>query len=462
MADESTPEAPKFDPAVAAGPGTQVHLALLGGSSVLVDNQVWVGRAAQNRRLAVLVVLACAPSRRMTRSSIQALLWPDADLESARRLLNEAVYVVRKELGGHILETRGDYLALGPSVTVDVEAFRTAIAAGELERALNGYSGLFLGTWAPADMPEFERWSALERETLARQHRDCVYRLAAVFEAVGDWSHAVERYQQLLDVDRFSVQATVGLARAFAAMGEPLRALRTIDAMASLWREEFGEQMPASLTVIRQELLSTSGSVIAPRVTPAPSTPVEEVALALPVESPTEGPAVSHEHTIVEGAERTILSFKRDRLLAGGAVLAIVAALTFGLGFGQPTPERVRASRIAIAPFDVAPADSGIAFVATGLSESLAGSLGTLTGLQLIAPEALTRNAGTLPPLDSIARRFGSPLLLRGTVERARDEISVTVRIIDSRTGEQVASSVTTTSPNQLGQLRRNLSLVWP
>ena len=446
-ADDGTPSDSSDD----ARRATPVHLGLFGEPSVLVDNKTWIGRAAQNRRLAVLVVLAAAPSRRMMRPAIQALLWPDADIESSRRLLNEAVYVIRKELGGGVLETRGEYLQLGAGVTSDVEVFRAAIASGELEHALRQYTGPFLGSWTPSDMPEFERWASLERGTLARQHRDTILRLAARFETAGDWVGAVERYQQLLDVDPLSVQAAVGLSHALAALGEPLRGLKVVDTIANRWREEFGEQFPASLNTVRDELLSMSATIVRPVSSLLGRQRGE------PTLRPDAEPVTTAVATVFKRQLALMSSLKRIRrgVLLGGLALAAISVLALGPGLHRTTSERIRTSRLAIAPFDMAPADSDVAFIATGLGESLAGALGTLTGLQLIAPEALTGNAGVLPSLDSIARRFGEPLLIRGTVEHARDEVSVTVRIIDSRTGEQVASSVATASAGQLASLRQ-------
>lgn len=435
-----------------------VQLTLLGDARLSTAGTAWTGRAAQSRRMAVLAGLACASSRRMTRSSLQALMWPDADVESARRLLNESVYVIRRELGSDILESRGEYLGLGPGLYSDVESFRSAIQANDPEGAIRLYTGPLLGSWSPEGMPEFERWAALERETLSRQHRDCLLRLAVESHAAGDWARAAERYQQLLAVDRFSVQAAMGLARSLATGGEPLQAVRVIDAMSNEWREEFGEKLPSSLAAVRDELLATP-AVVQPKLVAGVRRPV----VAIP--EPTDrGTAVIESISTIHTAEFTpsqapaLRAGVRSHWLAIGALLLMTLTLSaFWFSRQEKGLVHRQVSHIAIAPFEIAPADSDLAYVATGLGESLAGALGSLTGLRLVAPEALARAGGTIPPLDSIARRFGEPFLLRGTVEAARGEVMVTVRIIDSKTGEQMASSVTTASRNQLESLRHEL-----
>ena len=59
-----------------------------------------------------------------------ALLWPERDAASARRLLNLAVHVLRTTLGEAAIASTTDALLFNPSaVSCDLHRLRTAIAA---------------------------------------------------------------------------------------------------------------------------------------------------------------------------------------------------------------------------------------------------------------------------------------------------------------------------------------------
>ncbi|HCT57965.1 MAG TPA: hypothetical protein DGD08_12245 [Gemmatimonas aurantiaca] len=461
MSNEASPDLPN-SPATSTQ-HTPCHLILLGDARISRGPELWTGRAAQNRRLAVLVLLAGHVNRRCSRQAIQTLLWPDADGHTARRLLNESVYIIRKELGTTTLESHGEYLALGRDVTSDLEWFRAAASTGELERAVAIYSGPFLGTWSPADMPEFEQWVTLEREVAARQHRDCLQRLATIAEAVEDWPRAIEWHQRLLSADPFGVQAAIALARAQARAGEPLRAMQTIDALANTWRLEFGEPIPDALTSLRRELLSAAGlSSSSPQSPPTTReavttesggrSPEAPVPLSL---TPSNLPHATS-NSNADGERRRIL--QRFPLAFGLAVLlAIILSAGVAAIRRPPVHSATTFSHLAILPFETPSGDYDGAFVATGLAEALSGTLGGFTGLRLIAPEVFTRRRTETYLIDSIARRFGGPLVLRAVLETSRNEISVTARLIDSQTGEQITSVLVTAPREDLSTLRQEL-----
>jgi DNA-binding SARP family transcriptional activator len=57
------------------------------------------GAAAQPRRLAILALVAAAGDQGLTRDKVLAYLWPDAEEERSRRMLNQALYALRQDLG---------------------------------------------------------------------------------------------------------------------------------------------------------------------------------------------------------------------------------------------------------------------------------------------------------------------------------------------------------------------------
>ena len=77
-----------------------LRIKCLGQLTVLrEDGQPLAGAASQPRRLAILALLARAGDRGITREKVIGYLWPDSDEERARRLLSQAVYMLRRDLG---------------------------------------------------------------------------------------------------------------------------------------------------------------------------------------------------------------------------------------------------------------------------------------------------------------------------------------------------------------------------
>ncbi len=59
-------------------------LHLFGGLQTRLGEEPLAGRAAHRKRLALLALLATAPSRSLSRDKLVALLWPEHDGEHAR------------------------------------------------------------------------------------------------------------------------------------------------------------------------------------------------------------------------------------------------------------------------------------------------------------------------------------------------------------------------------------------
>ncbi|HSL68829.1 MAG TPA: hypothetical protein VK864_01240, partial [Longimicrobiales bacterium] len=82
-----------------------IRLFTLGGlQGYQADTELdWL--ASQWLRAAVLTYLAL--ERTCTRDTLQAMLWPESDADSAAHRLSQAVYALRRALGEDCIETRG-------------------------------------------------------------------------------------------------------------------------------------------------------------------------------------------------------------------------------------------------------------------------------------------------------------------------------------------------------------------
>jgi DNA-binding SARP family transcriptional activator len=134
-------------------------LRLLGPPSLEDLHGPVSGRVAQERKLAVLAVLARADNRTVTRDFLAAMFWPDSDQSRARHNVADAVWVTRSALGERAVLSQGNRLTLNPEVVeTDVEALEAALGEGDLVRAADLYTGRFMEGFHSSGAPEFEQW----------------------------------------------------------------------------------------------------------------------------------------------------------------------------------------------------------------------------------------------------------------------------------------------------------------
>src|SRR5690349_16262995 len=88
------------------------RLYLLGPLALEGPDGASVGGASQQRRLALLALIASAAGGPVGRSRLLGLLWPDRDERIARRLLTDSLYVLREALGGDAIVATGDSVRL--------------------------------------------------------------------------------------------------------------------------------------------------------------------------------------------------------------------------------------------------------------------------------------------------------------------------------------------------------------
>ena len=152
-----------------------LRLLTFGGLSVQGQSGPLTGAAAQPRRLAVLALVARGGERGVNRNKVLALLWPDADDAQGRRVLSQALYSLRRDLGNDEC-IRGTH-----DLRLNVEEVWCDVA--QFERALD--------LWPDVDHPT-AAWGADRAELLARaataaylagfMHRDVAFQRQVVAE----------------------------------------------------------------------------------------------------------------------------------------------------------------------------------------------------------------------------------------------------------------------------------------
>src|ERR1035437_4545417 len=205
----------------------------------------------QGKPVALIAFLAAAPRRTASRERLADLLWADRDPEDARRSLRQALWMINRAAGSSFIESNADGLTITSALQSDVTALEVAVRAGDLDAAVDRYTGDFFADFASPGADEFERWASVERA-----------RLRALFV------HAAESLaRRALDRGRFSDATTLArrvreraphdetgwqlLLESLSASGDVIGARAEADHFDEWLRTEERAAEPASVAALR-------------------------------------------------------------------------------------------------------------------------------------------------------------------------------------------------------------------
>jgi DNA-binding SARP family transcriptional activator len=231
------------------------RLRLFGSVSLTGPSGPLTGRVTQPRALALLSLLAAAEDGLLSRDKLVAYLWPEADDERARQLLSVNLHVVRKALRKDAVNSVGSSLRLNLGlVATDVREFETALADGELQRAVELFAGPFMDGFHLRGSAEFERWLDGERSRLDSRYAEALEALAERAETDGDFGRAAELWRRLAAHDPFSSRIAARLMAAAATAGDRPAALQHARAHTRLLRDELGVEPDLEVTALADRL----------------------------------------------------------------------------------------------------------------------------------------------------------------------------------------------------------------
>lgn len=311
-----------------------LSLQLLGGLQARLDGEPLAPRAAQRKRLALLALLAAAPSRALTRDQILVLLWPEYDTERARHQLAASTHDIRHAIAPDLVVAAADELRLNPSlVDCDVWSFEAALQKGDLAEAVARYTGPLLdGVHLPGDR-EFGHWVDAERDRLARSFAAAVEELAVRDEAAGEFAAAAERWRRRATCDPFDSRVAVRLMQALAAAGNRAGAIQHGRVHAALVRTEFETEPDAAVLQLTTRLCSAppasapalSSAPVDSQAVPAATRVREPVEPTMPVPADDAPGDVAGEVTPAAAAEIVARPSRRVWLGAAATLVALVA-----------------------------------------------------------------------------------------------------------------------------------------
>jgi predicted ATPase/DNA-binding SARP family transcriptional activator len=222
----------------------RVDINLLGRFAVVVDGRPVAAQAWTRRSAAALVkLLALRPGRRLSREQLMDLLWPDLLLEQAAPRLHKAAHYARTALDiPTAVVLSGDVVALLPDarVVVDVELFdevSSAHLSGRDASAAEKAIELYAGDLLPDDL--YEPWAEAERERLRTRY-------LGLLRATGRWV-------DLLAAEPLDEEAHLRVVQQYLDEGNRGQALRHLDSMEQLWRDELGAEPGAAVQALRAE-----------------------------------------------------------------------------------------------------------------------------------------------------------------------------------------------------------------
>ncbi len=102
------------------------------------------------------------------------------------------------------------------------------------------------------------------------------------------------------------------------------------------------------------------------------------------------------------------------------------------------TDPTTQGKSIAVLPFENLSQDPDNAYFATGMQEQILTQLGHLSGLKTIARTSTAQYAAHPEDVKNIGRELGVRHVLEGSVQKAGDEVRISVQLIDVDTHEQV------------------------
>jgi DNA-binding SARP family transcriptional activator len=177
------------------------RVALLGPVSLTGPKGVWLRRASQQRRIALLALVASSPGETISRDRLLGFLWPDRDESTARHLLADSIYVLRKTLGERSIVASGETLRLSTDlVWTDVAEFRRAIAEERWTDALQLYRGDFLDGFYVRNAPDFDQWALSERDRLRTMAARAASTLANSLQEAGRTAEATSAAERALEL----------------------------------------------------------------------------------------------------------------------------------------------------------------------------------------------------------------------------------------------------------------------
>src|SRR6476469_3810691 len=204
------------------------------------------------QRLAIMAVLGASGNHGISRGRLAAIFWPDSD--DPRHSLRQALYALRQEVGAEVISGDGVLALDSNKLSCDVTEFRTAITAGDREKAASLATNGVLNGFTLPSCPEFERWADEERAVINTEATKLLLALAREATASSDFENAVDWWKRLAIIDPLSGRFALGYLKALASSGDRAGALAFARTHEKLVRRELEADRDPEIRRLEAEL----------------------------------------------------------------------------------------------------------------------------------------------------------------------------------------------------------------
>ena len=234
--------------------GAVLRLTTLGGLRLSRGNENLTGAATQRRRLALLVLLAAAGERGLSRDKLLGFLWAESDEARARHALNQLLYVQRQDFEADRLFHGKKTLRLNATmIWTDLAALDSALADQDVDRVAELYRGPFLDGFFLSDAPGFDQWADGERERIGRRVRQAFVTPANTLDQQ-DPRGATDWWRRVAELDPLDSAVARRIVETLRAAGDKAGALRYGLRHRDLLQSELGVTPDASFTALLEGL----------------------------------------------------------------------------------------------------------------------------------------------------------------------------------------------------------------
>lgn len=271
---------------------TQVQLSLFGPFKLTVDG-VPATRFRSQREVALLAYLAVEADHAHSRERLAGLLWPDKPETVARQNLRQTLTNLRALLDDDhrqppllLAERNTVQWNRHSSYTLDVESFRTALAAcathqhpdlatcaacqAQLATAVAQYGGPLLNDFVFSASDLFVEWLLVTREQFQHQAIQALHQLGAAALAQAEWAQLLHFARRQVALDPLYEPAHRQLLEALAHGGDRSGALSHFENFAAHLAHELGVA-PSPETQALIDAIRSGAAIIPARRTGSPA-----------------------------------------------------------------------------------------------------------------------------------------------------------------------------------------------
>lgn len=239
---------------------TGTRLRTFGEMAILREARRVGGAPVRGDRTALLALLASAGSAGISRHRVESMLAErDASLDWPALTAGIVAH-----LGADVVTVTEDGISLDlDRIEVDLQDFKDARDAGDHARAAHLHEARFLEGFHYAEAPAFDRWLAIERETLAAEAAAAAERLAVHATDRGEPAEAVRWWRLIAAQQPLNERIAARLMDAMVAAGDTEGARRHARFHEALVAEELDHPDDADVLSIAAALRRNDSDPIA-------------------------------------------------------------------------------------------------------------------------------------------------------------------------------------------------------